>query len=116
MYIRTKDILTGMPPSRETRRWNSAWILKSWIERTAIIDSHTLLPADADDEAYKTILATLPLHDQRDFCILVTIVRDAIMQARREERPTTPLDGFLDWLERYRVDSHVDNHAGEAWE
>ena len=73
---------------------------QDWNRRKAIIGTAfrkaPYLPADADEVAYRNILASLPLHDQRDFCILVTIVRDAIMQARREERPTTPLDGFLD--------------------
>lgn len=61
------------------------------------------LPPETDPEAYQDILATLGLRDQRDLSILIAIVRDAIMQARREERPTIPLDTFLDWLEQKSV-------------
>jgi len=36
--------------------------------------------------------------------ILISIVQDAIMMARREERPTAPLDTFRDWLMRKLVE------------
>ena len=38
----------------------------------------------------------------QDFAILYNIVEDAIMMARREERPTKPLEMFKDWLQRVR--------------
>lgn len=60
------------------------------------------LPAEENPEVYTEIVNSLGLRDQRDFCILICIVRDASMQARREERQTTPLDMFLDWLECVR--------------
>jgi len=33
--------------------------------------------------------------------LLISFMKDIIMAARREERPATPLETFLDWL-RYR--------------
>ena len=60
------------------------------------------LSADTDEVLYNSILNQIGVADQRDICILISIVHDAIMGARREERPTTPLEEFLDWLERKR--------------
>ena len=38
----------------------------------------------------------------QDFAILYSIVEDAIMMARREERPAEPLEMFKDGLQRER--------------
>ena len=81
-------------------------MLTDWNERKHIISTAFRnapeLPADYDPAAYQELLATLPIHGQRDYAILVAIVRDAIMQARREGRQTKLLEGFLQWVERYR--------------
>lgn len=65
------------------------------------------LPAEADADAYAAILVLTGVTTNRDMSIIITIVQDAIMQARREERPTTPLDSFLDWLEQVRNGARV---------
>lgn len=56
------------------------------------------LPHETDVELYRSLLEQIGVTSERDISILCSIVQDAIMTAVREERPTTPLDTFLDWL------------------
>ena len=56
------------------------------------------LPGEADAKAYETLLAQMGISSRRDISILVSVVQDVTMMARREERPTVPLDTFGDWL------------------
>jgi hypothetical protein len=56
------------------------------------------LPHEADAEAYAALLSRLGVTTNRDVSILISIVQDAIMMARRDERPSSPLDTFRDWL------------------
>ncbi len=56
------------------------------------------LPGEADAKAYEALLTQMGISSRRDMSILVSIVQDVVMMARREERPTAPLDAFGDWL------------------
>ena len=56
------------------------------------------LPHEADAAAYAALLSRLGVTTNREVSILISIVQDAIMMARRYERPTSPLDTVLDWL------------------
>ena len=56
------------------------------------------LPGEADAKAYEATLTQVGISSRRDLSILVSVVQDAVMMARREERPTAPLDTFADWL------------------
>ena len=60
------------------------------------------LPAEADDGLYNIVLKSMNISTVQDFAILYNIVEDAIMMARREERPTAPLIAFKDWLQMVR--------------
>ena len=60
------------------------------------------LPHETDEAAYRALLDQLGIETTQDMSIMISIVRDAVMGARREERPTVPLDTFLDWLESVR--------------
>jgi len=59
------------------------------------------LPAEADEAIYQKILTQIGIASNQDMMLLVSFINDIIMAARREERPATPLETFLDWL-RYR--------------
>ena len=60
------------------------------------------LPHESDPELYAALLEQIGIGTRQDLSILISVVNDAIMTARREERPTTPLDTFLDWLKDER--------------
>ena len=59
------------------------------------------LPAEAEPEAYEALLTKIGVSNNQDMNILVSFMNDIIMAARREERPATALETFLDWL-RYK--------------
>ena len=59
------------------------------------------LPAEADPEFYKALLLQIGVSNNQDMMLLISFMNDIIMAARREERPATPLETFLDWL-RYK--------------
>ena len=59
------------------------------------------LPAEADPEFYGKLLTQIGVCNNQDMNILISFMNDIIMAARREERPATPLETFLDWL-RYK--------------
>ena len=59
------------------------------------------LPAEAEPEAYEALLTQIGVVNNQDMNILISFMNDIIMAARREERPATPLETFLDWL-RYK--------------
>ncbi|MBR1822012.1 MAG: hypothetical protein IJ769_10365 [Clostridia bacterium] len=56
------------------------------------------LPSEADPQIYKALLKEIGVATDMDMGVLCSILQDAIMTAVREERPTTPLHTFLDWL------------------
>ena len=56
------------------------------------------LPAEADPEFYTELLTQIGVSTNQDMNILISFMKDIIMAARREERPATPLETFLDWL------------------
>lgn len=58
------------------------------------------LPHEADPGIYEALCLRVGATSSHDISILISIVQDAIMMARRDERPTTPLDTFRDWLLR----------------
>lgn len=60
------------------------------------------LSAEADEALYNTLLRRMNIITVQDFAILYNIVEDAIMMARREERPSAPLVAFKDWLHMVR--------------
>ena len=60
--------------------------------------AEAFLPHESDAVAYTALLSRLEVTTNRDVSILISIVQDAIMMARRDERPTSPLDTFRDWL------------------
>ena len=76
--------------------------ISDWSARKQEISNAFLraahLPHESDDEIYAGLLARLGVTTRQDYSILCSIVQDAIMKAVREERPTTPLTTFLDWL------------------
>lgn len=59
------------------------------------------LPAEADHEFYAEFLIKIGVSTNQDMNIFISFMNDIIMAARREERPATPLETFLDWL-RYK--------------
>ena len=59
------------------------------------------LPAEAEPVAYEALLTQIGVVNNQDMNILISFMNDIIMAARREERPATPLETFLDWL-RYK--------------
>ena len=59
------------------------------------------LPAGADFGFYAELLTHIDVSNNQGPMPLASIMNDAIMAARREERPATPLEAFLDWL-RYK--------------
>ena len=61
----------------------------------------TPLPAEADESAYQAIISQIGVSSNQDMMLLISFMNDVIMEARREERPATPLETFLDWL-RYK--------------
>lgn len=56
------------------------------------------LPNEVDTARYEAVLKQTGVASAQDISILISVVQDAIMMARREERPTAPLDTFRDWL------------------
>ena len=58
-------------------------------------------PAEADETIYQKIMAQIGVSNNQDMNILISFMNDIIIAARREERPATPLETFLDWL-RYK--------------
>ena len=71
------------------------------IEIAAAFRQAAPLPAEADDAIYQKIMAQIGVSNNQDMNILISFMNDIIMAARREERPATPLETFLDWL-RYK--------------
>ena len=73
-----------------------------WNRRKQEIGSSFLresfLPHEADPEAYEALLRRVGVTTRQDVSVLISIVQDAVMMARRDERPTVPLDTFRDWL------------------
>ena len=61
----------------------------------------TPLPAEADESVYQAIISQIGVSSNQDMMLLISFMNDIIMAARREERPATPLETFLDWL-RYK--------------
>jgi hypothetical protein len=59
------------------------------------------LPAEADHVFYAELLIKIGVSTNQDMNIFISFMNDIIMAARREERPATPLETFLDWL-RYK--------------
>ena len=59
------------------------------------------LPAEADQEVYAGLLTQIGVANHQDMNILISFMNDIIMAARRDERPATALETFLDWL-RYK--------------
>ena len=59
------------------------------------------LPVEADPEFYAELLTQIGVANNQDMNILISFMNDIIMEARREERPATPLETFLNWL-RYK--------------
>ena len=76
------------------------WYLRKQQIAMAFADYLTVVSADT--KQYYSILQDIRVADQRDICILISIVHDAIMSAKREGRPTASLEAFLDWLKRKR--------------
>lgn len=62
------------------------------------------LPHEADQEIYAAVCLRVGATTSQDISILISVVQDAIMMARRDERPTTPLDTFRDWLMRKQME------------
>ena len=62
------------------------------------------LPHEADPEIYEAVCLRVGATTSHDISILISVVQDAIMMARRDERPTTPLDTFRDWLLRKQME------------
>jgi hypothetical protein len=62
------------------------------------------LPHEADQEIYESVCLRVGATTSQDISILISVVQDAIMMARRDERPTTPLDTFRDWLMRKQME------------
>lgn len=62
------------------------------------------LPHESDPVRYAALLLRVGATTNRDVSVLISIVQDAIMMARRDERPTAPLDTFRDWLMRKLVE------------
>ncbi len=60
--------------------------------------NESYLPQEADPELYEAICQRVGATTNHDVSILISVVQDAIMMARREEHPTTSLDTFRDWL------------------
>ena len=54
------------------------------------------LPAEADETIYQKMLAQIGVANHQDMNILISFMNDIIIAARREERPATPLETFLD--------------------
>jgi len=76
--------------------------VSDWNERKreigAAFRNEPYLPHEADAEIYEAVLRHTGAVTNRDVSILISIVQDAVMMARRDERPTVPLDTFRDWL------------------
>ena len=66
--------------------------------------NEAFLPHESDAGAYAALLGRLDVTTRRDVSILISIVQDAIMMARRDELPTAPLDTFRDWLIRKQLE------------
>jgi hypothetical protein len=79
--------------------WNQR---KQEIGNTLRNESH--LPYEADPEIYEAVCLRVGATTNRDVSILISVVQDAIMMARRDECPTTPLDTFRDWLMRKQIE------------
>ncbi|MBQ3480011.1 MAG: hypothetical protein IJH25_17840 [Clostridia bacterium] len=62
------------------------------------------LPHEADPEIYEAVCLHVGATTNHDIGILISVVQDAIMMARRDERPTIPLDTFRDWLMRKQME------------
>ena len=71
------------------------------LERADAFRQVAPLPAETELEAYEALLAQIGVSTNQDMNILISFMNDIIMAARREERPATPLETFLDWL-RYK--------------
>ena len=78
------------------------WYLRKQQIGSAFFNSDYLSAVSLDTKQYYSILQDIGVADQRDICVLVSIVHDAIMGAKREGRPTASLEDFLGWLERKR--------------
>ena len=69
------------------------------------------LPAEADESIYQKMLTQIGVTNNQDMIILISFMNDIIMAARRDERPATALETFLDWL-RYKQTHHTDPGPG----
>lgn len=56
------------------------------------------LPHEADHEVYEAVLKRVGVTGDHDMRVMISILQDAIMMARRDERPAIPLETFRDWL------------------
>ena len=76
--------------------------ISDWNQRKREIGmaflGESYLPHESDPEQYAALLGRVGATTNRDVSILISIVQDAVMTARRDERPTAPLDTFRDWL------------------
>lgn len=64
------------------------------------------LPPEVDPEIYEAVCRRVGATTSYDVSVLISVLQDAIMMARRDERPTAPLDTFRDWLMRKQVESN----------
>jgi len=76
------------------------WSLRK-REIAAAFRQTTPIPAEADDEFYTDLLHQIGVVSNQDRMLLISFMNDIIMAARRDERPATALETFLDWL-RYK--------------
>ena len=58
----------------------------------------SFLAQPADSSIYDAALRRMGITTNRDVSILLSIVQDTIMMARREALPTTTLECFGNWL------------------
>lgn len=76
--------------------------VSDWTQRKQEIGTafrrESFLAQPADASVYDAALGRMGIVTNRDVSILLAIVQDAIMMARREALPTTMLDRFRDWL------------------
>ena len=72
-----------------------------WSRRKLEIADAFREAAPLPAEAYEALLTQIGVSTNQDMNIRISFMNDIIMAARREERPATPLETFLDWL-RYK--------------
>ena len=76
--------------------------IADWSQRkreiAAAFRQATPLPAEADSDFYTAFLRQIGVANKQDVEVLISFLNDVIMEARRGERPATPLETFLDWV------------------